>query len=105
MSFIKFYDDELMDFFINEPIFIGEYEGGEIIFYDTDKVGVKVCLTIDTYSKYINLSISYNEIAIFEGDIYKVDKIIKKADSIYIHTEYKKKIRIDRVNNLFSIFL
>ncbi|WP_250277172.1 hypothetical protein [[Clostridium] colinum] len=105
MNFIEFYDDELIDFFINEPIFIGEYEGGELIFYDTDKVGIKLCLTIDTYSKYINLSMSYNEISIFEGDIHKVDKIVKKSDIIYIYIENKKIIKISRINNLFRIFL
>lgn len=107
MSYIKFDEHELTDFFINEPTILDEVES--LLFYDTDKMGIKVSLIINIYYKSIDLHIAFNERCIFDYNFYNINEIVRGDDSLYIYFEKdfekNKRIRITRKNNLFSIAL
>ncbi len=51
--FIKFDDLDMLEFFKEDPVSISDYEEGDLIYSLENKLGFKVILTLDTYSKKI----------------------------------------------------
>jgi hypothetical protein len=58
--FIKFDEYEVLSFFENAPIVIGDYEEGNWI-YSITKNDFKMTMLVATYEEYIELSLSYKD--------------------------------------------
>lgn len=62
--FIEFEELDLFEFFENNPISIGEYEGGNWIYsYDQNDFGIVLYVSI--YEMYVEISITYKEYTIY----------------------------------------
>ena len=80
--FIKFDTLEMLDFFENEPIFIGEEIEGKVIYSIKDNSQLSMMVTIDTYAKKIDISVSYLCNTVFSGEF---DKVLEIRKSIRRH--------------------
>lgn len=90
--FIKFDDLDMMDFFENEPIFIGEEGGANFIYSIKDSCQFSMTLTVDTYKKTIDISIRYNDNTIFAGEFDNVLEIRKSGNVLFVEMESKKRL-------------
>lgn len=91
--FIKYEEEELFDFFEDNPIIIGEFEAGNLL-YSYERAAFKIVLLISIYERSIEITICYNEHTIYNQkhdhifEIRKIDsntmKILKKEEHIII---------------------
>lgn len=91
--FIKYEEDELFDFFEDNPTIIGDYEAGDWL-YSYEREAFKIVLLLSTYENYVKITICYNEYTIYSqkhdhiSEIRKIDsntmKILKKEEQIII---------------------
>ena len=94
--FIKFDDLEMLEFFENEPIFIGEEFEGNVIYSTKDNFQLSMKVTIDTYAKTIEISVRYQCNTVFSGKFDKVLEIKKNQDVLLIEMEDKKRLVIKK---------
>lgn len=75
--FIKFEDYEMLEFFENEPISVGEVEEGKYIYSIKDGEDISLVLSIDTYAQIVDITIRNNIGTIFSGEFKNVIEIRK----------------------------
>lgn len=98
--FIKFDDLDMLDFFENEPISIGEEGEGRFIYSIKDDYQFSMTLTVDTYAKIINISIRYIDNTIFAGEFDNVFEIRKSEDVLLVEMENKKRLVLKKCSCL-----
>ena len=94
--FIKYADLDMLDFFENEPIFIGEEMEAKFIYTMKDAHQFSMALMVDTYEKQIDISITYNNNFIFTGLFAHVLEIKKSGDVLLVEIESKKRLIIKK---------
>lgn len=77
--FIVYDELELFEFFENNPVTIGEYEAGNLI-YTYQKNNFKIIFLISTYEMYVETSIVYHDSIIYSQKHSSVSEI-KKIDA------------------------
>ncbi len=90
--FIKFDDLDMLDFFENDPISIGEEGEAKFIYSIKDSCQFSMTLTVDTYAKTINISVRYSDNTIFAGEFDNVLEIRKSEDVLIVEMENKKRL-------------
>ena len=80
--FIKFDNLDMLEFFENEPISIGEEGEAKFIYSMKDSFQLSMTLTVDTYAKKIDISVRYSDNTVFAGEFDNVLEI-KKAKMFY----------------------
>lgn len=81
---IKFNDFDMLDFFENEPISVGEKAGGEFIYSIKDGNSCTLILTIDIYAKKIAVSIMHDNNTVFAGQFENIIEITKSDDVLLV---------------------
>lgn len=94
--FIKFDDLDMLDFFENEPISIGEEGEAKFIYSIKDSHQFSMTLTVDTYAKKIDISVRYSDNTIFAGEFNNVIEIRKSKDILLVEMENKKRLVIKK---------
>ena len=84
MMFIIFDDLEMLDFFENEPISIGEEEEAKYIYSIYDSNHLSMVLTVDTYAKKVDISVRYNDSTVFSGGFDNVSEIKKSENCLLV---------------------
>lgn len=90
--FIKFDDSDMLCFFENEPIFIGEEGEAKFIYIIKDSCNFSMTFTVDTYAKTIDISVGYIDNIIFSGEFDNVHEIRKSEDILFVEMENKKRL-------------
>ena len=90
--FIKFDDLDMLDFFENEPISVGEEGEAKFIYSIKDSHQFSMTLTVDIYAKIIDISVSYGDNTIFAGEFDNVLEIRKSEDVLLVGKENKKRL-------------
>ena len=98
--YIKYDYFEMLEFFENEPISIGEDGAGEMIYSMQDDHQFKMVLMVDIYENKIDISINYNDDTIFSGEFGGVLEIRKDEDVILIDLEGEKRLVLKKYNCL-----
>ena len=98
--FIKLDDLEMLEFFENEPIAIGEEGEGIFIYSIKDNHEFSMTLTVDTYAKKIDISVGYSDNTIFAGEFDNVLKIRKSEDVLLVEMEGKKRLVLKKYSCL-----
>ena len=93
---IKFDDFDMLDFFENEPVFVGEEEGGESIYSIKDRNSFTLILTTDIYAKKIDISITHENNTVFAGQFQNIFEIRKSEDVLLVEMEGKKRLVIKK---------
>lgn len=94
--FIKFNDFDMLDFFDNEPICVGE-EGEAIFIYSINGNNqFSMTLTVDTYAKQVGISISYIDNIIFDGEFNNVRKIKKESNIMIVCMDSGERVIIKK---------
>lgn len=93
---VKFDDFDMLDFFENEPVFVGEEEGGEYLYSIKDSKSFTLILTTDIYAKKIYISITHDNNTIFAGQFQNVFEIRKSEDVLFVEMEGKKRLVIKK---------
>ena len=75
--FIQFNDLDLLDFFENEPLVIGERDEAKFIYSIKDSRQFSMTLAVDTYAKIIDISVRYSDNTVFAGEFDNVLEIRK----------------------------
>ncbi len=94
--FIRFDDLDMLEFFEEDPVPIGDYEEGNLIYSLEDKLGFKLILTLDTYSKKIDISVTYNDNIIFTGEYSEVLEIKKADNNLIVYLSDNKRILLKK---------
>ena len=100
MMFIKFDDLDLLDFFENEPISIGEEGEAKFIYSIKDSRQFSMTLTVDTYEKKIDISVTYSNNTIFSGEFDNVHEIRKSEDVLFVEMENSKRLVLKKYSCL-----
>ena len=84
-----FQENDFVELFLDCPIYIGEEQGGELIFKREYDNGLSLIMYIDVYGEKIELSISFTNqnIATFSSN---VDEVQIESFSIYLMLSDKK---------------
>ena len=90
--FIKFDDLDMLEFFENEPISIGEEAEAKYIYSMKDSHQFSMILTVDTYAKKINISVRYGDNTIFAGEFDNVLEIRKSKNVLLVEMEGQKRL-------------
>lgn len=90
--FIKFDDLDMLDFFENEPISIGEEDEAKFIYSIKDSCQFSMRLMVDTYAKTIDIFVRYGDNTIFAGEFDNVHEIRKSEDVLLVEMENKKRL-------------
>lgn len=98
--YIKFDDLDMLDFFENEPISIGEEGEAKFIYSIKDSHQFSMTLTVDTYAKTINISVRYGDNTIFAGEFDNVLEIRKSEDVLFVEMESKKRLVLKKYSCL-----
>lgn len=102
--FIKFDDLDMLDFFENEPISIGDEGEATFIYSIKDSRQFSMTLTVDTYKKDIDISVSYNDNTIFAGHFDNVLEIKKSEDVLLVKIEDNKRLVLKKYP-CFGVFI
>lgn len=98
--FIKFDDLDMLEFFENEPISIGEEGEAKYIYSMKDSHQFSMTLTVDTYAKKINISVRYGDNTIFAGEFDNVLEIRKSKNVLLVEMEGQKRLVIKKYSCL-----
>lgn len=90
--FIKFDDLDMLVFFENDPISVGEEDEAIFIYSIKDSHQFSMILTVDTYAKIIDISVRYSDNTIFAGEFDNVLEIRKSEDVLLVEMENKKRL-------------
>lgn len=90
--FIKFDDLDILDFFENEPVSIGEEGEAKFIYSIKDSQQFSMALTVDTYAKKIDILVRYGNNVIFSGEFDNVHEIRKSEDVLFVEIETQKRL-------------
>ena len=102
--FIKFDDLDMLNFFENEPIAIGQKDEAKFIYFIKDSHQFSMTLVVDTYAKIIDVSIRYNDNTIFAGEFDNVLEIRKSEDVLLVEMENKKRLVLKK-HSCFGIVI
>ena len=94
--FIKFDDLDMVDFFENQPIPIGEEGEAQFIYSIKDRHQFSMTLTVDAYAKKVDISVMYSDNTIFAGEFDNVLEIRKSEDVVLVEMENKKRLVIKK---------
>ncbi len=94
--FIKFDDLDMLDFFENAPISIGEEGEAKFIYSIKDSYQFSMTLTVDTYAKKIDISVRYSDNTIFAGEFDNILEIRKVEDVLLVEMENKKRLMLKK---------
>ena len=81
--FINYDDLEMLEFFENNPINVGEDGGGLLIYSLEDSTSFAMTLIMDVYAKLISINILYKRNIVFSGEFDGIVEI-KKSDTVLI---------------------
>nr|WP_318539753.1 hypothetical protein [Terribacillus saccharophilus] len=99
--FTKYNEYELLELFQSEPVSIsGNTDDGELIYTYKDDKGFKVILTLDTYQQLLTLSITYNDLVVFTGELTSVTSIRKSEEAMLIEVDHQDKLRVKFSNQV-----
>jgi len=98
--FIKFDDLDMLEFFENEPISIGEEGEAKFIYSMKDDHQFSMTVTVDTYAKKIDISVRYCDNTIFAGGFDNVLEIRKSEDVLLVEMEGKKRLVLKKYSCL-----
>ncbi len=98
--FIKFDDLDMLEFFENEPISIGEESEGNIMYSIKDNRQFSMALTVDTYGKKVDIYIRYNDNTVFAGEFDNVLEIRKSGDVLLVEMEGEKRLVLKKISCL-----
>lgn len=98
--FIKFDDLDMLEFFENEPISIGEEGEAKFIYSIKDSHQFLMTVTVDTYAKKIDIFIKYFDNTIFAGGFDKVLEIRKSEDVLLVEMEDQKRLVLKKYSCL-----
>lgn len=96
--FIKYDEYDLLELFLREPISIADDPAaGELMYVYEDDKRFDLIMTISTYGKTCDLSITYHDLVVFTGEFRNVTAIDKKGNHmlISINDEQKLKVKFD----------
>lgn len=88
--FIKYNEADLLSFFEKEPIAIGDYDAGELLYTFSDSF-LKVVMLISTYEQFIKVSIVHCEKEICDIRLDNVVSIEYSDNVLRIYTENEHK--------------
>ena len=92
LMFIQFNDLDLLDFFENEPLVIGERDEAKFIYSIKDSRQFSMTLAVDTYAKIIDISVRYSDNTVFAGEFDNVLEIRKSEDVLLVEMKNKKRL-------------
>ena len=98
--FIKFDDLDMFDFFISDPVYIGEKEAAHFIYSIEDDYMFSMSLMVDTYGQKIDVSVSYDNNIVFAGQFDNILEIRKSEDVLLVEMESEKRLIIKKSPNL-----
>lgn len=98
--FIKFDELDILDFFENEPISIGEDGEARFIYSIKDDHQFSMTLTIDTYEKKVDILVKYSDNIIFAGEFDNVLEIRKSEDILLVEMENNKRLVLKKYSCL-----
>ena len=98
--FIKFDNLDMLEFFENEPIAIGEDDEGIYIYSIRNKCQFEMILTVDTYAKKIDVSVRHSYNTMFSGEFDNVIEIRKSEDVLLVEMEGKKRLVLKKYSCL-----
>lgn len=90
--FIKFNDLDMLVFFENEPVSIGEESEAKFIYSVKDSHRFSMTLTVDTYARKVDISVRYGNNIIFSGEFDNVHEIRKSEDVLLVEMENSKRL-------------
>lgn len=100
IMFIKFDELDMLVFFENEPISIGEDDEARFIYSIKDSHQFSMTLTVDTYEKKVDISIRYSDNIIFAGEFDNVIEIRKSEDILFVEMESGKRLVLKKYSCL-----
>lgn len=101
MSFIKYNENDLMELFQSEPVSVfGNMDAGGLIYTYKDNNNFKIILSLDVYRQSINLSIAYNDINVFTGELLNVTSITKIEESMLVKVNNENKLEVKFSNQV-----
>ena len=98
--FIKFDDVDMLEFFENEPISIGEEGEAKFIYSIKGSHQFSMTMMVDTYAKKIDISVRYSDSTIFAGEFDNVLAIRKSEDVLLVEMENKKRLVLKKYSCL-----
>jgi len=98
--FIKFDDLDMLDFFENQPVSIGEEGEAKFIYSIKDSQQFSMTLMVDTYAKKIDISVRYGNNIIFSGEFDNVHEIRKSEDVLFVEMEPPKRLVLKKYSCL-----
>lgn len=98
--FIKFNDLDMLDFFENEPVSIGEEGEAKFIYSIKGSQQFSMTLTVDAYAKKIDISVRYGNNIIFSGEFDNVHEIRKSEDILLVEMENPKRLVLKKYSCL-----
>lgn len=106
MSFIKYNENDLLELFHSDPVCIfGNIDAGGLIYTYKDNHNFKIILSLDVYQQSINLSITYNDLNVFTGELLNVTSITKtEEESMLVKVNNEKKLEV-RFSNQVGVVL
>lgn len=106
MSFIKYNENDLLELFQSDPVCIfGNIDAGGLIYTYKDNHNFKIILSLDVYQQSINLSITYNDLNVFTGELLNVTSITKTdEESMLVKVNNEKKLEV-RFSNQVGVVL
>lgn len=98
--FIKFDDLDMLDFFENEPVSIGEESETQFIYSIKDSQQFSMTLTVDIYAKKVDIFVRYCNNIIFSGEFDNVHEIRKSEDVLLVEMENSKRLVLKKYSCL-----
>lgn len=86
----------MLEFFENEPIFIGEEESGKLIYSIKNSSSFTLILTMDIYAKKIDISIMHGNNTVFADQFNNIFEIRKSKDILLIEMEKRGRLVIKK---------
>ena len=102
--FINFDELDMLDFFEEEPIFIGEEGEVKYLYSVRDVYQLSMTLVIDAYAKQIEIAVSHRYNTIFAGQFEEVFEIRKSNDDLIVNMKNGKRLIIKKNSCLGVIF-
>ncbi|SCY49527.1 hypothetical protein SAMN05660668_02833 [Pseudobutyrivibrio sp. AR14] len=101
--YIRYDDMDMIEFFENEPITIGEEGEGMLIYTLKDGTSLGLTLTVDAYAKTIDIGIAYNKDIIFSGEFENIIEIKKSENDLVLCKEGGSRILLKKYPCLGAI--
>ncbi len=97
---------DLLELFDSEPICVSSDPLADVLMYTIEDIqGFKLILTMDVYALECNLSLTFNELLVFESEFINVTQLKKYNSTLFIYIHNEPKVKVIFKNQLGIIFI